>query len=255
MLPYYYNNQLKKYIVQFMYIFSGMQVKVGKSSTADERLIQVPIHFSQMDKVSAAIIAGNTTNKPVRVPVMSVDIMSLRQDPQTYAGLNQVHSETYLPEKAYFADGIKTISRLRPAPYVLDLDLAIWTSNTDQHFQMLEQILSIFNPSIQIQTSDGQFDWTKITTVALENIAMNNNYPLTTNNRVVLTNMTFTMPIFLSAPANVKDEFVRDILLRLSAVGSNFDMADMLNEFDDESLDYINIASADDVTDLANNPK
>lgn len=244
MLPYFYDNQIKKYIVQFMTLFSGLQVSVGTGDKA--RLIAVPVHFSQMDKVAASIVAGGTSNMPVRLPVMSVDIIGLRQDPLTHVGLNQIFNQTYLPEGGFFADDVKTISRLRPAVYRMDMDLAIWTSNTDQHFQIMEQILSIFNPSLQIQTTDGRFDWTKITEVELAGIAINSNYPIGTAHRTVLANLTFTMPIFMSAPANIKDEYVRDVFMRMAVVDSN-DLVAALAELDINDVPSTNIASADDI--------
>jgi hypothetical protein len=242
MLPYFYDNQFKKYIVQFMTLFSGMQVSVGAGDNA--HLITVPIHFSQMDRVSASIMAGNTSNKPLRLPVMSVDIGGIRQDHMNHVGLNQSFSQTFLPEGGMFANDVKTITRLRPAVYVMDLDLAIWTSNTDQHFQLMEQILSIFNPSVQIQTSDGRFDWTKITTVELTGTSMNTNYPIGTSQRVVMANLSFSMPIFLSAPADLKDEFVRDVFIRIATVADG-DLIEALAELGDAPA--INIASADDI--------
>jgi hypothetical protein len=243
-IPYFYDNQIKKYLVQFMTIFSGLQVSVGAGEAA--RLISVPIHFSQMDKVSASIMAGGTSNQPLRLPVMSVDIMGIRQDQLTHVGLNQSFSQTYLPDGAYFADDVKTVTRLRPAVYRLDLDLAIWTSNTDQHFQIMEQILSVFNPSLQIQTSDGRFDWTKITEVELNGVSVNSNFPIGTAQRAVVANLTFTMPIFMSAPANIKDEFVRDILVRFAVVDDT-DLTAALAELDANEVPYQSLASADDI--------
>jgi hypothetical protein len=250
MIPYYYNNQLKKYLVQFMYVFSGLQVQVGKSSTKSERLIQVPIHFSQMDKVAANIVSGGTTNMPIRVPVMSCDVTAIRQDPLTFVGLNQTHSQTYLPENGFFASDVKTLTRLRPAVYNMEIDLAIWTSNTDQQFQILEQILPVFNPSVQIQTNDAQFDWTKISTITLANITINNNYPVATSNRLIVTNLAFTMPVYLSAPVDVKNEFVQSIKLRMAAVEGSLD--DVINTLDDIDAEYETIASTQDIVDNIN---
>ena len=247
MIPYYYNNQLKRYIVQFMAIFSGLQVQVGKSATKEVRNIVVPIHFSQMDKVAANIVAGGTTNNPIRVPVMSCDVTALRQDPLTFVGLNQTHSQTYLPEGGYFANDVKTLTRLRPSVYNLELDLAIWTSNVDQQFQILEQILPVFNPSVQIQTSDAQFDWTKISTVTLANITMNNNYPVTTGNRLIVTNLQFTIPVFLSAPVDVKDEFVKSVKLRLATLDNEDALNDIVGTLDDMNAEYDTLASVDDI--------
>lgn len=244
MLPYFYDNQFKKYIVQFMTLFSGLQVSVGTGE--DARLITVPVHFSQMDRVAASIIAGGTSNKPLRLPVMSVDIVGIRQDPLSHVGLNQTFSQTYLPAGGYFADDVKTITRLRPAVYHLDLDLAIWTSNTDQHFQIMEQLLSVFNPSVQLQTSDDRFDWTKITNVELNGISLNSNYPIGTAHRVVMANLGFTMPVYMSAPADLKNQFVRDVLLRMAVVNDD-DLVAALAELDLDDVPSVNIASADDI--------
>lgn len=247
MLPFYYNKQLKKYIVQFMHLFTGMQVHVGATSSREAALIPIPVHYSSMDKVSASIIVGGTSNKPLKLPVMSVDMVGLRQNPQYNAGLNQTHSQTYLPEGGMWASDVKTLTRLKPAAYLLDIDLAIWTSNDDQHFQVLEQILSIFNPSIQLQTSDSQFDWTKIATALLTGIRFNSNYPVVTANRFVMTNLTFEIPIYLSAPANIRDDFVKDVRIRLATMDTNDNFDDMLAEFDGQGIDYESVASVDDV--------
>lgn len=253
MLPFYYNKQLKRYIVQFMEIFSGMSVSVGATSLREAGLMPVPVHYSSMDKVSASISAGGTANKPVRLPVMSVDMVGIRQDTQRVAGLNQTHAQTYLPEGGFFATDTKTLRRLKPAAYILDLDLAIWTSNDDQHFQLLEQILSVFNPSVQLQTSDSQFDWTKISLCHLTGVRFNSNYPIGTANRIIMTNMTFELPIYLSAPVESRDEFVRDVMVRIGMLNED-EMGDILAAFDEQGLQYENVASVNDILDKLENP-
>lgn len=247
MLPFYYNKQLKKYIIQFMHLFTEMQVRVGATSTREEALIPVPVHYSSMDKVSASIMANGTSNKPLRLPVMSVDMAGLRQNTAYNAGLNTTHSHTYLPEGGFFATDTRTLTRLKPAAYTMDIDLAIWTSNDDQHFQLLEQILSVFNPSVQIQTSDSEHDWTKITNVLLTGIRFNSNYPVGTANRIIMTNLTFEVPIYLSAPADSRNEFVKDIKLRLATLDTNASFDDLLNTLDDGEVGYESIASVDEV--------
>ena len=42
---YYYDKQITNYILQFMAIFSGLQVRVGKFGDQEESLIPVPIHY------------------------------------------------------------------------------------------------------------------------------------------------------------------------------------------------------------------
>ena len=54
-----------------------------------------------------------------------------------------------------------------PTPYTLSMKADIWTSNTDQKLQLLEQILVLFNPALEIQTTDNYIDWTSLSVVYL----------------------------------------------------------------------------------------
>ena len=47
-----------------------------------------------------------------------------------------------------------TIEKLMPVPYDLEINVDIWTSNTNQKLQILEQILTLFNPGLEIQSTD-----------------------------------------------------------------------------------------------------
>lgn len=250
-MDFHYNKQIKRYLVQFMHLFTGMEVEVGATSSRPAGRISVPVHYSSMDKVAASVKAGGTSNMPLRLPVMSVDLVGIRQNTQYVAGLNQVHSQTYLPQDGFYASDTKTLSRLRPAAYILDLDLAIWTSNDDQHFQVLEQILCVFNPSVQLQVSDSRFDWTKISLATLTNMRFNSNYPIGTANRTVVTNLAFELPIYLSAPADVKEEFVKKVQIRLAALGADESFDDILGLFDEKGMGYENLASVDEIVEKA----
>ena len=77
-----------------------------------------------------------------------------------------IHNEEYLnmQGKNY------TVERLMPTPYNLSINADIWSTNTDQKLQILEQILMLFNPSLEIQTTDNFVDWTSLSVVNLENI-------------------------------------------------------------------------------------
>ena len=57
---------------------------------------------------------------------------------------------------------------------MMRLNADIWTSNTDQKLQLLEQILVLFNPSLEMQTTDNFIDWTSISVVNLENVTWSN---------------------------------------------------------------------------------
>jgi hypothetical protein len=113
------------------------------------------------------------------------------------------------------------------------------------HFQILEQILVLFDPSLQIQTSDGVFDWAKITTVELKDITFEENYPAGADRRMIVTTLSFEMPVYIAAPARLKKDVVQDIYVRIGAV-STFGSGDqdILDQLESQGLDYELVVSA-----------
>jgi hypothetical protein len=98
-----------------------------------------------------------------------------------------------------------TIERLMPVPYKLTIKLDIWTSNTNQKMQLLEQMLTLFNPALEIQSTDNYIDWTSLSVVELESVQWTSRtIPQGTENPIDIATLTFALPIWISAPAKVK---------------------------------------------------
>lgn len=254
---YYYDKQLRKYILQFMAIFSGLQVSVGRRKTDDvvinrdcegnettepvvleEALISVPIHYGGKDRVVAAILAENTQNKPLRLPLMSAYARGIDFNAQFATGLQTSRRQSYLPTGGIIPDDVEVVRQLKPVPYKLTMELAVYASNTDQHFQIMEQILMLFDPQMQIQTTDALFDWTKITHVKLESVNFDQNYPSGTDPRIIQSTLTFSMPVWLSAPADVRKEFVEKIYARIGAVSDLSSSEQIIAELDAQEIEY-----------------
>jgi len=94
---YFYNFQIQNYIIQFMAIFAGLQVEVGKTDTRDKALIPVHIKYGSKDRVSAAILTSFTQNKQPRVPLMSAYITGFELAPERRKGIGTVRREAFLP--------------------------------------------------------------------------------------------------------------------------------------------------------------
>lgn len=246
---FYYNEQLRRYIIQFMAIFGGMRVRVGKTGDLEPRLITVPIAYGSKDRVVAAIKADNTQNKQLRLPIMSAYISELDLAPESRKGVGAERRQTYLGTGALFPDDTQVVHQLMPIPYKLTMELSIYASNTDQHLQILEQILILFDPVLQIQTNDDVFDWTKISTVELTSIRLDENYPAGTDRRIIQSGLLFSFVVYLSAPANVKKDYVRDIFLRIGTVSTIVaNSEDMLAELDAQGFGYDLVFSVDDIS-------
>jgi hypothetical protein len=224
-----------------MAIFQGLQVQIGKRTSTDEPLIPVDIHYAHMDRVVASIIADNTQNKPLKLPIMSAYMSGLSIAMQRARGVGQERRNTYVPVGGLIPDDIEVVHQRMPVPYNLIMDLNIYTSNTNQHFQILEQILPIFDPSINIQTSDSPFDWTRLTKVELKDVQLDTNYPIGTDRRIIQSKLSFEMPIELDTPADIRRDFVEKIFLRVGAVNTSFgadNNYEIIAELDAQNIPY-----------------
>ena len=225
---YFYDEQLRSYILQFCAIFSGMQVKTGKGEDGTQEFIDVPINVGNRDRVVAAIMEMNSHNRPFSLPQMSAYMSSLELAPERRKGVGSVFQKVSMPAGGVFPDDLKVVKRLMPIPYNITMELSIYASNLEQMHQILEQILLVFDPQLQIQTSDAAFDWTKITIVELTSINNDENYSMGTDKRILTWTLSFHIPIYLSAPLDKKDDLVKKIVLRVGDLsGLN------VNEYDE----------------------
>jgi hypothetical protein len=211
---YSYEGQLRSYLLQFCNIFSGLKVQTGKGECDEPEFITVPVVIGSRDRVTAAIMAGNTQNKPFSIPCMSVHMTGLSLPPSR-KGIGVVDKRVHLPEGGVFPTDLRTVVRVMPIPYVMTVDMTLIASNFNQRDQMLEQLLMLFDPILQIQTSDANFDWTKITSVELRGIANEENYPMGGDRRNISWTLSFDIPIYISAPVDIRDELVRKIVVRI----------------------------------------
>jgi hypothetical protein len=98
-----------------------------------------------------------------------------------------------------------TVERLMPVPYKLGITLDIWTSNTNQKMQLLEQILTLFNPSLEVQSTDNFIDWTSLSVVDLDSVTWTSRtIPIGADNPIDMATIKFSLPIWISSPAKVK---------------------------------------------------
>lgn len=207
-MEFFYDAQIRKYLVQVMRLFSNFSHKPAKGSA-----IAVPVMYGDMTRQVASILRDNSENKIPSAPRIAVYITGLEIDRDRTSDSSFV-SKKHVRERAYDADGKEylnfqgknyTIERLMPTPYKLTLTVDIWSTNTNQKLQLLEQILMLFNPSLEIQTTDNYLDWTSLTVVNLETVNFSNrSIPTGTESEIDIAQLTFSTPIYISPPAKVK---------------------------------------------------
>ena len=98
-----------------------------------------------------------------------------------------------------------TVEKVMPSPFRLEVTADIFSSNTDQKLQIMEQILYLFNPDFEIQKTDNYIDWTSLSYVELQNISFSSRtIPVGADTEIDVASMAFSMPIWLSPPVKVK---------------------------------------------------
>jgi len=201
-------------MLQFCNIFAGLKVKTGKGTCDADEYMTVPIAIGSRDRVVAAIQSGNTQNKPFSLPSMAATLTGLARS-QNRKGIGVVDRRTYLPEGGVYPTDLKVVERVMPIPYVMTMELSMYASNTLQLHQILEQILMLFDPVLQLQTNDSAFDWTKIVSVELVGINNEENMPPGGDRRMLVWSLTFDIPIYISAPMDIKEQIVKKIIIQL----------------------------------------
>ncbi len=249
---YYYDGQIRSYLLHFMAIFGGIQVMTGKRTGQGSQTITVPIIFGQMDAVVAAIMSNNTQTAPTRLPIMSAEIVNLALSNERMHGQGVVRSNTFVPTGGLLPTDMKTIHQRMPVPYTLTLNLNIFASNSDQHLQILEQFLPMFDPLLVIEKSDAIFDWTRQTTVTLTNgpqFAPSPYTPPGADKRIVTSVLQFTMEIWLDTPADVRRDFVESIKIRIGTV-HDYSITDeqILADLDGQGIPYETVATDEGLT-------
>jgi hypothetical protein len=81
----------------------------------------------------------------------------------------------------------------------------IWTSNTEQKLQLWEQMLPLFNPALEIQSTDNYIDWTSLSAIYLISSQWTSRQvPQGSGSTIDIASLTFELPIWLSLPVKVK---------------------------------------------------
>ena len=179
----------------------------------DGALRTIPVMYGDITRQVAHIMRDNSENKIMSAPRMGVYVTNLELDRNRLADASFI-SKVHLRERAYDSDNNEylntqgknyTVERLMPTPYTLSVAVDLWSTNTEQKLQILEQILMLFNPSLEIQTTDNYVDWTSLSVVEISSINFSNrSIPTGTDSEIDVATLNFTTPIYISPPTKVK---------------------------------------------------
>jgi len=213
MAQFFYDNQIRRFLIQFAKIFSSWQVTKGKDPAGNEILVRVPIMYGDSSRQASTIIANNSASNLPSAPLITYYISGLEydqkrtQDP-TFIDKMQVRQRSYNADTQSYEQvqgQAFTIERLMPVPYTLRISVDFWTTNYQQKLELVEQLGTLFNPSLEIQSTDNFIDWTSLSVVYQDGITFTSrSIPQGTGNPIDVLSWKFYMPIWLSNAAKLK---------------------------------------------------
>lgn len=230
---FFYDGQIRRFVTQFIRMMSNFQVEFGKDRNGITALQRVPVVYGDVSRQAAMILRNNSENSLNAVPAMAAYISDLQydqsrmQEPFFVSKLN-LRQKSYDPNTGEYGttqDSAYTVERMMPVPYKLGIKLDIWTSNTEQKLQLLEQICTLFNPSMEIQSTDNYIDWTSLTVVNRTGMTWSSrSVPAGGEEPIDICTLSFEIPIWISGPAKVKQlGVVQKIITSIFDANGNLD--------------------------------
>jgi len=227
---FFYDQQLRRYIEQFMRLFSNINVYIGKDKNGIDTFQRLPVRYGDASRMVAHILRNNSENFMQSVPMISCYIEDMTMNSErrlhpTYQDKVQVFEKKFDKETNQYTEGIGdtyTIERHMPVPYDLKFSVDVWTSNMDQKLQLIEQMGIMFNPSVNIMSSANVFDWSAKTYAELTDLKYSDRtIPTGVDSVNDITSWKFKVPIWLNPPAKVKRQvLIYNIITELKTVDS-----------------------------------
>lgn len=208
MSDYFYDGQIKRYLTQFMRVMSNFGYKDAKG-----QVVKVPVRYGDMNRQVASVLRKNSENTIPSAPFIACYIKDLQfdrprmQDP-TFISKLQIRERAIDDagnEYLNIQGANYTVERIMPTPYLATFAADIWVTNLDQKLQLWEQIVTLFTPSLEIQTTDNYIDWTSLSLLEIDSQSFSSRtMPQGLEQDIDICNLTFKAPIWITPPAKVK---------------------------------------------------
>jgi hypothetical protein len=196
-----------------MKIFSNVYVTRGKDPNGNDILVRVPIMYGDSSRQASTIIANNSASNLPSAPLITAYISGLEYN-QKWTQEPTFVDKVNVRQRAYNQDTQSyettqgqafTVERLMPVPYTLKITVDFWTTNYNQKLEIIEQLGTLFNPALELQSTDNFVDWTSLSAVFQDGITFTSRQiPQGTGNPIDVMTWKFYMPIWLTTASKLK---------------------------------------------------
>lgn len=224
-MMHFYDGQIRSYLLQFVRIFGNFTVQKGFDKQGNPIYESVPARYGDMSRQVGHILKENSENALNTVPFISCYVASMQMNPDLrrypqFQETLQVIEKEFQPDSHKYVNepGLAyDVTRYQPVPYLLTMNVDIWTSNTEQKLQLIEQIGVLFNPSINLHTNQNVLDWTALAYCEMTDVTWSSRtLPSGADNVIDVATLQFQIPIYINPPAKVqKMNIIHTILTQI----------------------------------------
>lgn len=154
---YHYFQIFRKSVISFGTLFNNIIVKrlkhPGTTNKDTLESYKVPIQYGPYSKFLARIaVAPDDARQSVAfsLPRLSFEIKSLQYDGSRKVVPTQFMKTLPGPQSQLSPSSGKQYKQYMPVPYNLNIDLSLMVTSAEDGFQILEQILPNFHPSVNV---------------------------------------------------------------------------------------------------------
>ena len=216
-MDFFYDGQTKRYIQQVIRLFSQFKIDHGKDSSGNTQMFKVNCVYGDSDRMAQHIKRGNSENTLTATPFLAAYDIDMQPNPErrqnpTHEDNVKIHKQKFDSEKNEYTGEIGhvyTVKRFMPVPYTMTVNVDLWYTMTDHKLQIAEQIMTLFNPDLTLQTSTNNADWTALTTIKSVNINWNSRgVPTGVDDALRMCTFSFEIPIMINPPVKLKKQKV-----------------------------------------------
>ena len=198
----FYHKQIRNTVIAFGTIFNNIHIKRLDSSGNPLQSLKVPLSYSPKEKFIARLdqqssLTGSDSSVAITLPRMAFDITGYAYDPSRKLNKNQ-----RLGVVTTNADTTKLNAQYSPVPYDVSIELNVFTANSDDGLQIIEQILPYFQPDYTVTMIENSvMDSKRDIPFILESVNYEDSYAGSlTDTRRITYSLSFTAKIYLYGP-------------------------------------------------------
>jgi hypothetical protein len=196
---YFYHERIRKSVAIFGSLFNNLYVLRKDASGQVLSQARVPLSYAPsrdfIERISQNASLDNDTKIAIKLPRMSFEIIGYRYDSTRQLNKMGMRNTPANADNAAFGDRQKLWNYV---PYIIDLQLNIYTHTQDDALQIVEQILPFFSPqyTVTIKPFANLSDLTEDVPITLTGVDYQDDYTgQLGDRRSIIYTLSFQMPV------------------------------------------------------------